>query len=360
MSPSSRRGFTLVELLVVIAIIGILMGLLLPAISAAREAARRSSCNNNLKQMSLAMTSYTGNTKGYFPGWANDETVFVGSNKAALVVPWTAKLLAHMDAKTLRDQMLDGTMDFLLPPRIENFVCPSDASTNEEVGTLSYVINSGMPDLPSLPSSGVSDVKANGICHDLRFRRGGPKVRTADIPDGGGQTILIAENVQKDPNVQLGGDTYIATWMGPLQATNPIQDSQNPGKNTKAENDSNPEQRFGFVWYYDQSDPLNGFAPTGDMQPINRDLADAFSYSSANPPYSYARPASEHPEVFVAAFCGGNVRDVRENIDYRVYQQLMTPAGQKIASAEDPTYLIEKNAAANQRFMSPPLNDSDY
>jgi hypothetical protein len=313
---------------------------------------------NNQKQLAFAMFSFANKgTNGAYPGWADNVKLAGG---ATLAAPWTFKLLPEIEQGTLREQILanDATLNNILTdiPRIATFICPSDAGTNADLGTLTYVVNAGMPD-PAHPlprGFATSDLKANGVCHDQRPGREGPSVKVTDVTDGTATTFLMAENVHKD--VQVGGVN--STWIGKLQ-NSPLNPSNTTPAALSAASDisSNPEQRFGMVWPLPDFSTAPGPPNISDFEPINKDTLGG-NYSGAGT--RFARPSSEHPEIFIAGFCQGNAREIRENIEFRVYQQLMTPQGMKAAYANTPNDHLDKELPANKRFMNPPLSDSDY
>lgn len=103
-----RRGFTLIELLVVIAIIAVLIALLVPAVQKVREAAARAQCENNLKQIGLALQNYH-DSHGRLPPASQVPYAAVNSNSnldytMQFGPNWAVLILPYIEQQALYDQ----------------------------------------------------------------------------------------------------------------------------------------------------------------------------------------------------------------------------------------------------------------
>jgi len=224
-----RRGFTLVELLVVIAIIGTLVGLLLPAVQAAREAARRSSCQNNIKQLGLAVINFENSRRKLPAGFTQDRIpapsgAFQGHSVFYYVLPFIEEtnLFNSMDAKVPLNNRATTATAGKAAAVVPTFLCPSDALPNTPIpypstgtpaefyGGTSYKANGGSR--PIFATSSTND--GVFMCFGTASRKAtsaptGIEVRLKDITDGTTKTIMFGERFHKDANF----DTFtVAGW----------------------------------------------------------------------------------------------------------------------------------------------------
>ena len=137
-----RQAFTLIELLVVIAVIAVLIGMLLPAVQKVREAAARAKCQNNLKQLALALHNFQSAEGVYPPSMLAP----VGSTFSTNNGSWSVhgRILHYVEqgnagVKVNLEVAWDQQLATGVPQtRIPVFICPSDI--NDRVRT-----NGGSP-----------------------------------------------------------------------------------------------------------------------------------------------------------------------------------------------------------------------
>jgi prepilin-type N-terminal cleavage/methylation domain-containing protein/prepilin-type processing-associated H-X9-DG protein len=277
-----RSGFTWVELLVVIVIIGVLVALLLPATECARESARRVQCMNNQKQIALAMLNYEAK-HGCFPGYVN--RVGEDAKGATILGSWVVSLFPYMEQGKLWKEWSGGNR---LCVHLGGLTCPSGWPVNEAKSSdtpLNYVVNCGRP--------GDKDTAAEGVFHNHDVDADPVLVNLDYISkhDGAAYTLMGSENLQAG----FWADTE--------------------------------EANVGMVWL---------------EKPERCSLINqCFDASNRPQDLQYARPSSRHPGGVIATFCDGHLQFLGDDIDYQVYQHLMTPDSQAagVTGTFDPSQL---------------------
>ncbi|MCI0334991.1 MAG: DUF1559 domain-containing protein [Planctomycetes bacterium] len=351
-----------------------LVALLLPAVQAVRENARQTECMNNLKNIALATVAYD-TSRGQFPGysqlvprgrteWAvidydGAKNKFVISeinatdrNKAS-AFSWATVLLSKLERADIWDQIvqppLDGNTNKPIQvelPVLGMFICPSDtdARAQGDRGGMSYSANTGAWDRASngnflgpLPNNqNLGDIANNGVFFNLaEYEWAGaraPKVRMGSVKDGASTTLMLAENVHK---------TYVPT---------------NPSDPPLLSWPFGTEQQLGICWVVDDT-PQSGPAIT-DQEAIGGNTADVVIFPADTP--LFARPAGTHGSGANVAFCDGHTSFLRSNIDYVVYQQLMTPNGRKCVDPRDHTANLGAGEPITVFRTAPPLSEGDY
>jgi len=213
---SAGPGFTLIELLVVIAIIAILIGLLLPAVQKVREASQRTKCQNNLKQMGLALHNFHDNHLNFPPGIGavdDGEVQKPGQTQSQnptkpsppptglRIASFQIHLLPELEQRKLYEVMPQTNMAlYNMPPadtiwnntEVPWFICPSEPRTKFDFGFTGgaerkltcYV---GVAGSTVYVGSYGGPIKGDGV---LYWRS---KVKILDITDGTSNTLVVGE-----------------------------------------------------------------------------------------------------------------------------------------------------------------------
>jgi len=325
----SRGGFTLVELLVVIAIIGALVGLLLPAVQAARESARRSGCQNNLRQLGLAIHAFE-NANSYFPpsSWATSTSSD----------PWSgqARMLPYLEGDTLFKRV-----DFSKPysdPANKNLFPPNGvAALKVDVLVCASEINSR----PRLDSAGVPShfPTSYGLCtgvfkvYDPATKTDGgtafapfAKLNARAYTDGLSKTLALSEVKAFNPRSQ-----DIAALSDP-PPTSPTAAAALVTSGSFSVNGGHTEWVCGRTLQtgFTTAFPPNTAVSYTHSDGVTYDVDLCGSREGLSTPtatYAAVTSRSYHAGVVSSALMDGSVRTIANSIDGSLWRAISTRAG---------------------------------
>lgn len=298
-------GFTLVELLVVIAIIGILVGLLLPAVQAAREAARRMSCQNNLKQLGLALHNYH-DTNGRFPTGADSINC----------LSWRVRLLPFIEQTNLYQQ-------FNFNAGIWNGG-PNREGPNKLVHALNKISTFSCPSVPNNLASNGSSTLVDGRKTFTSDYHGvaGPK---GTNPSGAAYGFLATPAGQGGFATQgiLGRDTKFR-----------IGDITDGTSNTLAIGEVSVKLSNGTILESDGADWVRGMGlgGTGNGMASCRNVQNAIN-TPYNGIYNDISFGSQHTGGAQFVMGDGSVRFISTSIDLIIYKSTASRDGGEVQVA---------------------------